>query len=372
VSIVFVTCVAVLGLIWLAYPVTVAGLARLRPRPSRQPGSAARTVSVIIASADEAAPICARLTDVLAADYPSEQMHVIVALDYASARAKPEDLSGFDARVTTVRGDAPGGKASTLNAAVRSSRGDVLVFTDTSQAFDPSAVSELVAALSEPRVGIVSGALELERSRRGGTLAHAYWRYERWLRANEARLHSGVGVTGAIYAMRRDLWHPLPAGLILDDVYTPMRLALDGWRIGFSSRAVAFDERRFTPAQEYRRKVRTLTGVIQLCAWLPAVLNPFRNPVWIQFVVHKLLRLLTPYLALVATLALVWELAAFVITSGRLSIVYVAMAAVALIFVVPRLRRALFAQLAWAWALQTSAVTASINGLKGNWNVWKQ
>ena len=50
-------------------------------------------------------------------------------------------------------------------------------------------------------------------------------------------------------------------------------------------------------AQDARTKgaVRTLTGVIQVCAWLPGVLNPLRNRIWLQFVFHKLLRLLTPY-----------------------------------------------------------------------------
>lgn len=364
-------CLAAIGLIWLVYPVAIAALARLRPVSNTPSGSSPPTVSVIIASADDAAAIRARVGDVLGVEYPPDQIEVIVALDNASARATPQELYNVDPRVSAIRGDAPGGKACALNAAVRAARSEVLVFTDTAQVFDPRAIAALVAALADARTGAVSGALELERARRGGTLAHAYWRYERWLRGNEARLYSGVGVTGAIYAMRRELWQPLPAGLILDDVYTPMRLALAGWRIGFTTRAMAFDERRFTPAQEYRRKVRTLTGVIQLCAWLPAVLNPFRNPVWIQFLFHKLLRLLTPYLALVALFASVWEFGVYVIASGHVSMVYAVIFAFVLALLIPRLRRALFAQLAWAWALQTSAVTASINGLRGNWDVWK-
>jgi xanthine/uracil permease len=57
--------------------------------------------------------------------------------------------------------------------------------------------------------------------------------------------------------------------------------------------------------------------------------------------------------------------------SGQASLVYVAFATVALILLVPRFRRAVFTQIAWVWALQTSAVTASVNGLRGNWDVWK-
>ena len=148
--------------------------------------------------------------------------------------------------------------------------------------------------------------LELPGAHGALNLAERYWRLERWLRKWEARLHSSVGVTGAIYAMRRELWKPLPANLILDDVYLPMRLVLDGWRVGFTDQARARDVRRFEAGQEYRRKVRTLTGVIQVCAWLPGVLNPVRNPIWLQFVFHKLLRLLTPYLVVIALVGMAW------------------------------------------------------------------
>ena len=363
--------VAALAIVWIFYPLAIAATAALRvPPPTAEPDTPAQ-VSVIIASADDAVAIRARVADVLAGHYPADRIKIVVGLDYATARSAPQELIGLGPKIELVRGDPPGGKACALNAAVRAASGDILVFTDTAQSFDARAISELVAALCDTRVGAVSGYLELERARRGGTLAHFYWRYERMLRANEARVNSSVGVTGAIYAMRRELWKPLPAGLILDDVYTPMRLAIEGWRIGFTTRAVAFDERAFTPAQEYRRKVRTLTGVIQLCAWLPAVLNPLRNPIWTQFVFHKLLRLLTPYLVSLVLFATVWQATSFVISLGQPPIIYAMLAAIALIFSMPRLRRALFAQLSWAWALQTSAFTASINGLKGNWDVWK-
>jgi cellulose synthase/poly-beta-1,6-N-acetylglucosamine synthase-like glycosyltransferase len=271
-----------------------------------------------------------------------------------------------------VLGDAPGGKAATLNAAVRAARHDVLVFADTAQRFDRDAIPALVAELSDPAFGAVSGMLELSRANGRSTLADRYWRYERWLRRWEARLHSSVGVTGAIYAMRRSLWAPLPAGLILDDVYVPMRLALDGWRIGFTERALAHDVRRFAPSQEYRRKVRTLTGNVQICAWLPAVLNPVRNPLWVQFLCHKLLRLLTPYLALCVLVGLAGAaLAALVANPAGEQLLIVAGLAVLAVCLVPRTRRMLAHQIAWAVALQSSVVVATVNGMRGRWDVWR-
>lgn len=367
---------SLLGLvaIWLGYPLMVRVLASVRRVDPALAGIApggAPTVSVIIASHDEAAPINARIDDVLRSHYPADRIEVLVALDAARARATVVELTRPDARVTFLVGDAPGGKASSLNAAARTARNEILVFTDTAQQFEPTAIGELVHQFSDPRTGAVSGMLELGRSGRLLNVAERYWLYERWLRRWEARLHSTVGVTGAVYAMRRSLWQDLPAGLILDDLYGPMRLVLEGWRVGFTERAVAHDARRFAATDEYRRKVRTLTGVIQTTVWLDGVLDPRRNPIWLQFVFHKLLRLLTPYLTIFVAIATAWVLARTVLATPHGLLVLAGAGALMLVLLlVPRIRRAVRAQLAWSIALQSSIVVATMNGVRGKWNVW--
>src|SRR5690606_21233324 len=149
------------------------------------------------------------------------------------------------------------------------------------QRFELETIPRLVEHLADPSVGAVTGKLRIPTTR--ARLARVYWAYESWLRRNEARLHSSIGVTGAVYAMRKDLWQPLPPGLLLDDVFVPMQVVLGGRRIAYAEAAVAVETRTSLPRQEYVRKVRTLTGVMQLCAWLPAILVPWRNPVWFQF-----------------------------------------------------------------------------------------
>jgi cellulose synthase/poly-beta-1,6-N-acetylglucosamine synthase-like glycosyltransferase len=355
--------------IWVAYPLVIRVVGGLR----RPLGAARRAdspmVSVVVASADDAASIRARVADLLATNYPADLIEVIVALDSANAKAARDELDFMDPRVRVVSGDAPGGKAATLNAGVRAASGDVLVFADTAQRFEPRAIGALVTELSDPRLGAVSGVLDLPGRDGSLNLAERYWRYERWLRRWEAQVHSTVGVTGAIYAMRRSLWSPLPPGLILDDVYVPMRLVIEGWRVGVASHARASDTRRFAPSQEYHRKMRTLTGVIQVCAWLPSVLHPLRNPICLQFVFHKLLRLLTPYLALLAAAGLCWTLGAQLVSYPYG--VWLGLAAVGATCLIPRVRRVLTEQLAWALAMQGSIVSATANGMRGRWNVWR-
>jgi poly-beta-1,6-N-acetyl-D-glucosamine synthase len=354
--------------VWVLYPAVVALVSKFVHR-DRWSTSYEPFVSVIIATRDDPAAVEARVADCLAADYDPARLEVIIAVDgYASHRHEIERAVG-GSMVRVVSTGRPAGKATALNIGVAASRGGVLVFTDTHQRFRPDTIRALVAPLADPRHGAVSGMLDLARAGGVARVAGIYWRYERWLRWCEARVHSAVGVTGAVSAMRRSLWSPLPAGLLLDDVYTPMRLVLAGYRVAFNPAAVADETRQGVAGQEYRRKVRTLTGVFQLCAWLPGVLLPIRNPIWAQFVFHKLLRLLTPYwmLAIAAWVGIA------VLGTASVQLLVASAAIVAVLGLVARgfAMRAVGAIREIA-LMQMAVVVATANGVRGRWNVWQQ
>lgn len=370
----FVALFSLTGLlaVWVIYPVVIAALAALVARRRAVAAivdASEPTVSVIIATRDDADTLRARIADCFRASYDPALFDVVVAID-RQASVAAADFTAITDRVTIVAGDEPGGKAAALNAAVRASRGEILVFADAHQRFHPDAIRELVAALRTPRVGAVSGSLELPRTDEGKSLAARYWMLERWLRRCEAAVHSSVGVTGAIWAQHRSLWSPLPPLLILDDLYAPMRLVLRGYRVGFAQSARAVETRHHDAAQEYRRKVRTLTGVIQLCTWLPLVMSPIHNPIWLQFTVHKLLRLLTPYW--VAAIGL-WVIVVFARSLAESLWVVVPLAVVAAAVLYHA--RSGFVKRAWeivvsGTLLQAAAIVGTVNGFRGRWNVW--
>jgi cellulose synthase/poly-beta-1,6-N-acetylglucosamine synthase-like glycosyltransferase len=192
------------------------------------------------------------------------------------------------------------GKAAALNAGCAIAKNDILLFADARQQWAADALSRLLENFADPEIGAVSGDLIIESS--PGVLAGVslYWRYEKWLRKQESKLHSTVGVTGAICGVRRQLFRPIPPGTLLDDVYWPLQVALQGYRVIHDERARALDRFPDKARDEFRRKVRTLSGNFQLFTRLPAVLIPWRNPLWLQTVSHKLLRLLAPWLLLAA------------------------------------------------------------------------
>jgi poly-beta-1,6-N-acetyl-D-glucosamine synthase len=357
--------------VWGLYPALV-GLAAavMRSAESKEAPTPAvlPRVTAVVATRADALAVRERVDDLLRSEYPAELLEVVVAYDARTAEPMAT-WSGPEAeRIQVVRGDEPGGKAAALNAGVRAARGEVLVFADSGQRFGPNAVALLVQATTRRGVGAASGRLELAAGANAPSLPlRVYWSLERWLRRREADVHSAVGVTGAIYAMRKALWAPLPAGLILDDLYVPMRLVLRGQRVAFVDEARAYETRATTDGNEYRRKVRTLTGVLQLCAWLPQTLTPLRNPVWFQFVTHKLLRLLTPYWLLVCV---VWAIVAVGQRIGPAWLMAATVAFVAALQLRSRPFRALRRAVVSSILVQVATVRATANGARGRWDVW--
>lgn len=287
---------------YLGYPLVTWLRARLRPMPlEAEPvwDDEAPTVTCVLAAHDEGPRLVEKVQNLLSLDYPVGKLDIVVA-DDGSTDGSAEAAAALDAaRVRVVQVNERAGKSNALAEAVPTTRGELLVFCDVRQRFDGQAVRELVRAFADPSVGAASGQLVLDGSRGPG----AYWRYESMIRRAEGRLDSVVGVTGAIYAIRRHLFpEDLPRSLILDDVYVPMRVVLADYRVVHVPSAKAYDA-ELAMEDEFPRKVRTLAGNYQLVAMLPELLDPFQNRLFWPFLWHKLARLLCPFALVVALVA---------------------------------------------------------------------
>lgn len=284
---------------YVGYPILIGLLARLSPLKVREDAAYLPSVTACIPVFDAERYVDEKVESLLALDYPAERLEILLYSDGSTdgSEAKIEALAARDPRVKLLRAEARGGKPRGVNRMVSEAQGEVLLMTDIRQPLVPGALKALVKKLADPSVACVSGNLTL----RGSAGAGAYWRYENWIRRQEGRFRGMVGVTGPIYAVRRADMAKLPEGVILDDMWVPMRLRLEGRRVLFAEEAVAWDE-AFVDAREYGRKVRTLAGNYQLFALLPRLLFPFGNPAWFEIVSHKLMRLVCPW-ALAALLA---------------------------------------------------------------------
>jgi poly-beta-1,6-N-acetyl-D-glucosamine synthase len=286
----------VLAYTYLGYPMLAALLARTghaAPRGSTGVrGIQEPRLSVCVAVYNGAPYVDAKLKSLLALDYPADRIEFLFYSDGSTddTVARIRSFAEQDPRVRLIECTERKGKPTALNALREAASGEILLMTDIRPPLHPSSARALVAALADPSVGCVSGNLVLI----GAASAGAYWRYENFIRQNEARLGKMVGVTGPIYAIRKRDLPELPADVLLDDVWVPMQLALTGKRAVLAECAEAYDQ-AFEDEREFRRKVRTLAGNYQLFRRLPRLLLPIKNPIWFQVVSHKILRLVCPW-----------------------------------------------------------------------------
>jgi biofilm PGA synthesis N-glycosyltransferase PgaC len=255
------------------------------------------TVSIVLAMHNEGARVDAKMLNCFALDYPADKLQIIVSLDAPTddIEERLEQWEGLGVKV--IHSDTRQGKAAAINAAMPHAVGEIVLFGDARQKLAPDALRELVANFADTSVGAVSGELVLLDEDGGESKdgVGLYWRYEKALRLMESEIRSVPGSTGAIYAIRRALFQPLPPGTILDDVLIPMRIVLGGKRAIFEPAALAYDQVTQTPELEFEKKKRTLMGNYELLVHAPELLLPGRNPIIVQFLSHKVGRLIVPW-----------------------------------------------------------------------------
>ena len=252
------------------------------------------SVDLVICAHDEADSIGAKLENALALDYPKDRLAIRVASD-GSTDATVEIARRFEPRGVQVLDLPRGGKAAALCAAVAASSGEILAFSDANSMWQPDALKALVRPLADARVGGVAGDQRYAKRGEGPDAdradgERAYWRFDRRLKRWQSRAGNAISATGAIYAVRRSLFEPPPPDAT-DDFMISTGVIARGYRLVFSSDAVAVEPPADATAGEFRRKVRIITRGLRAVAYRRALLDPRRFGLYsVELLVHKLWR----------------------------------------------------------------------------------
>lgn len=266
------------------------------------------SISVVIAAKNEEKFIVRRIMNLLQLDYPKDMIEIIVIsdgsddntnllLDNIKYELEQKESGQFAVKFLINTYSPSKGKPFALNKGVEMASGEIILFADSRQVFDPLVAKHLVANFKDQKIGCISGELCFRADIESDIKVEmgVYWEYEKIIRKLESSTGSVVGATGAIYAIRKELYQPLPVNAILDDVLTPINIAMQGFRIIFEPSAIAFDCYSKDIRQERKRKLRTLAGNWQLISLSPNLLSPFQNPLWWRFLSHKICRLVVPF-----------------------------------------------------------------------------
>jgi cellulose synthase/poly-beta-1,6-N-acetylglucosamine synthase-like glycosyltransferase len=367
-KILFWLCLALIAYAYLGYAAWLWIYVHLHRLPVLQK-PITPTVSVVIAAHNEETNLPIKLENIRLLDYPKNLLQTVIVSDGSTDRTA-EILRLQASHILPVILNDSHGKASALNEAVKHATGEVLVFLDTRQTIDPNTISELVSCFADPTVGAVSGELLLETTPgiSSESALGIYWKIEKIVRKLESASGSVVGVTGAIYAIRRELYTEIPQGTLLDDVFIPMNVARKGNRVIFQPSAIARDRVFNETGKEFSRKVRTLTGNYQLLQLAPWLLSP-ANPLLFRFISHKLLRLIVPLLLILMLLASAFTTGHIYQTAFWLQVIFYALASFGIL--IPSLRK--FKPIAIADTfvmLNAAAALAFCNFVAGRDKVW--
>lgn len=289
---------------YFGYPIVLLMLRRILHAEVRKASITPR-LSLLVPAYNESSNIVRKIRNSLALDYPPELVEIVIACDgskdetprLAKSIAYSEEAQG---RVRVLDYPVNRGKILTLNAAVRELQGEIIVFSDASAILNRDALRLLIRNFADPRVGAVSGKYTVIKPDEVniGTSEDFYWRYETFLKTQEAQLSSTLGGHGHLHAIRAELYPFPPPGTINDDYIIHASVIARGLRAVYEPEAVIREEAHEMTG--FGRRVRIMAGNIQQLREMKPLLNPFRPLPVFFFLSHKVMRLVVPFAMLAA------------------------------------------------------------------------
>src|SRR5271154_1230099 len=290
--------------VYIGYPVLVWGLQALfRFSPCQQPIEP--SVSLLVAAYNESAVIADKIRNSLALDYPTDKLEIVIASD-GSSDATAEIVRSFvgaNGRVRFLNYEQNRGKMAVLNDAVRELRGDLVAFSDASSMLASNSLRILMRCFGDPRVGAASGVYRLLKKDQAqlGSQEDLYWKYETFLKVQEAKLGAFTGAHGSLHAIRRGLYPFPPLSTLNDDFTIPMRILERGHRVAYEPAAVAYEEAH--EMEGFSRRVRITAGNIEQMREIKSLIWPPRPFVLFCLLSHKTGRLVVPIFMIIALAA---------------------------------------------------------------------
>ena len=258
-KILFYASLGFLAYIYLIYPGLVLLLSTMS-RPVKYDSKTKPSVSLLIAASNEELVMEDRIANIRKLDYPN--LEILIGSDGSTDRTvniarkmeeNTENLRVFDFPKL--------GKGGVLNQLYEKSSGDILVFSDTNSMLEPDAITNLVNPFTDSEVGCVIGNLKLS----GLGIEEIYWKYRKAVRRAEYRLFgTTVGVNGALWAIREDLFHQFPRVNIADDLWLPLQVARLGYAVAYQESAIVHENTGKSLEKELGRRVRVISNNVKV------------------------------------------------------------------------------------------------------------
>jgi len=284
---------------FLLYPLVIYLLSVFFPTPVAKGSSYPGKVSMIVAAHNEEDVIREKVQNCLMLDFGASDSEIIIVSDGSTDNTNKilSEYIGASPRLHILTYEQRAGKSNALNVGVSHSTGDILIFSDANVMLEPDAPRNLLMPFADPTVGASCGKV-LVRPRGTDEIAgeSLYMKFEGMIQKAEGRFWSMVGIDGALFALRKELFRPLDPGVILDDFTLSMEAPLAGKRIVYVEDALGVEEAIALASNEFKRKTRIVSGGYQYLSMLLSKKVRMDYRVWFSFISHKIFRWIAPML----------------------------------------------------------------------------
>ena len=287
----FWVALGLLCYVHFGYPLVLVTLKRLRPRKVRR-ADVTPAVDLLIGAYNEEGVIREKLENCLALDYPRERLRILVASDASTDRTDAIVREYADRGVQLIVSPRRRGKAANFREIVPGLKGEIVVFSDAGSLYRADTLNKMMRNFADPEVGCVGGRLRY-RNPDATSVSQGeglYWSYEVFLRKSESAIGSSMVLSGAVYAIRRELYRPVPDDLP-DDFLCPLQVLDQRKRVIYETETEIWETMATSARGEMLTKVRIISGNFAALRTMKHLLNPFQRPlVALQLFSHRLLR----------------------------------------------------------------------------------
>jgi cellulose synthase/poly-beta-1,6-N-acetylglucosamine synthase-like glycosyltransferase len=267
------------------------------------------SVSVVFAAYNESAIIEAKIRSIYNTNYPIGLLSVWIGSDLSNDGTDDiiRNLQSEFPQLNLHVNDNRSGKSATINLLVERTTAEVIIATDANILFKETTIDELVRPIALQKATAVAGTLVYEAG--GGVNSTAtnekvYLSLENAIRRAESRKY-GIcfGMEGGLYSMRKSFWKPIPPNTFMEDFFQTVQLIARDQKVLFNEAAIGLEDVSTSLREEYKRKIRISIGNWQNLIRFYPLLFKHPYPFGILFLMHKVLRWLTPHLYLIALIA---------------------------------------------------------------------
>ncbi|MFH1513864.1 MAG: glycosyltransferase family 2 protein [bacterium] len=274
--------------IYFFYPFILWIIHSFLKRPVKK-GEFEPSISFFISAYNEESVILEKLENVLKLDYPKDKLEIIVVSDASTDRTDEIVNSYSDKGVRLFRMSERGGKIPGLNDAIPASTGEILILSDANCMYNTGALRALASNFADERIGAVNGE-HIFLNKRESTVERGvgfYWKYETWLKRMESAIHSNVFITGAMIAVRRELYPENITGELNLDNVLPTCIVEKGYRVVYEDGAVVTEETAKNLREDFQGRIRTTIRGFWFVRYLRRFISISKHPF---FVFHLLCR----------------------------------------------------------------------------------